>query len=52
MDKAHLKEIQKSYALILGEITLQFVSLGLTFSLSEFVVSHSFDYALYGTNVS
>ena len=48
----HLKEIQNSYAPIQGDITLQFVSLGLTFSLSEFVVSHSFDYALYGTNVS
>ena len=47
MDKAHLKEIQKSYALILGEITLQFVSLGLTHSLSEIVVSHKVDYAPY-----
>ena len=28
------------------------MSLGLTFPSSEFVVSHSFDYALYGPNVS
>jgi len=52
MDEVHLKEIQNSYAPIQGEITLQFVSLGLTFSLSEYEVSHSFDYALYGSNVS
>ena len=42
MDKVHLKEIQNSYAPIQGEITLQFVSLGLTFSLSEFVVFRKF----------
>ena len=52
MDEVHLKEIQNSYAPIQGGITLQFVSLGLTFSLSEYEVSHSFDYALYGSNVS
>ena len=52
MDKVHLKEIQNSYALIKGEITLQFVFLGLTFYLSEFIVSHGIDYALYGSNVS
>ena len=43
MDKVHLKEIQNSYALIKGEITLQFVFLGLTFYLSEFIVSHGID---------
>ena len=52
MDEVHLKEIQNSYAPIQGEITLQFVSLGLTFSSSKFVVSHSVDYATYGSNVS
>ena len=52
MDKVHIKEIQNSYALISGEFTLQFVSSGLKFSLSEFVVSLGVDYALYGSNVS
>ena len=52
MDKVHIKEIQNSCALIYGEFTLQFMSLGLIFSLSEFVVSHSVDYAIRGSNVS
>ena len=52
MDKVHIKEIQNSYALIYGEITLQFVSLGLIFSSSECVVSYSVDYALYESNIS
>ena len=52
MDEVHLKEIQNSYAPIQGEITLQFVSLGLTFSSSELVASLGVDYALYGSNVS